>query len=297
MSAVADPVANDSSVKLPGFDTQVSGYDKVSAVLVAGVLLVGFFAALLFIIWLTKIVIFRPSMPEVVIFDLKGRGEAAEGVARDMEEPGVEELPDVQQPQLADALEAMTDAISTTRGVTEAFEGNAEQMGSGKGKGDSRAAGPGGDGNLDLIPPWERWEVKYSTRSVEDYAQQLDFFDIEIGALHRTSTEINYLSKMASSKRKRRGSRPQEDRLYFVHGKSGALTALTEQLLKGSGIDTNNRLLAQFYPHETYTLLLNLEKSRLGGRSLGQVRKTVFAVEQVGSNYRFTVEQQLFLGG
>ena len=154
------------------FETKVSPFDIFYSAMIALVVIIGFFALLLFFVWLSTYIIRGPRPTKVIpINDLMGRGDHAQGSARDIEEPGVEELPDVQEPQLADALEAMTDAISSQQASMEAHDGNAEQMGKGSGAGDSRAAGPGGEGNLDVIPPWERWEIKYSTKSVDDYAE------------------------------------------------------------------------------------------------------------------------------
>lgn len=278
------------------FQTKVSGYDRVSAMMAAMVFMLGFFATILFLIWLTKIVVFKPRMPKVIaIQDLKG-GAAAEGVARDPEEPGTDELPDVQEPQIMDALEAVTDAISTTKGVTNAVEGNASEMGTGSGLGDSRAAGPGGDGDLDVIPPWERWEIRFSTASTDDYAKQLDFFEIELGALHRTTPNIEYARNLSAARPPRsKGTRGNEPRLYFIHPKSGPLVSLTTALLNKAGVATDKRYLAQFYSNDAFNRLLAVEKASLGNRSLATVRKTIFGVQPAGSGYQFHVIRHEFL--
>ncbi len=296
MSATVEPT--QSPPQKSGFQTQVSGYDRFSAMLSALVLMIGFFAVLLFLVWLTKIIIPRPLVPNIIALeDLKGRGAAAEGVARDLEEPGVEELADVQEPQLADALEAMTDAISSTRGVTESFAGNAVEMGTGSGQGDSREAGPGGDGNLDVIPAAERLEVKYETNSVNDYAKKLDGFGIELGALNKKTPNIDYAFNLAGAIKRRSGTRNEEPRLFFVHPSAGGLAGMSKQLLEKAGVITTDRYLAQFYPDAAFAQLLAVEKAALGGRSLAKVKKTVFGIRSAGTGFEFYVIRQDYLAG
>ena len=282
--------------QIPHVETKVSVYDRVSGMLVALVIFFGLIALALFALWLTRVITIKPTPSKVFTIDeLKGRGEHAEGVARDFEDPGVEELADVQEPQLADAMEAVTEAASTRMGRVQAMDGNAAQMGTGTGLGDSRASGPGGEGNADALAPHERWEINYSTSSVRAYATQLDFFGIELGAVHRSKSDITYAKALSKPKPDTRtGYRDEEDRVYFSH-LNKTLREYDRQLLEKArpGI-TKGRLLVQFYPASTYKLLLDAEGRAKGNKPWESLRRTVFKVTGSGGSYAFEVVSQEF---
>jgi hypothetical protein len=280
------------------YQLKVSAYDRVASLLLALIVLVGMAVGLMFLIWLTSVISFRPAAAQVEpIFDLKGRGEAAEGIARDLEEPGLEELPEME-PQLAETLELIPDVVSSNAAALEAFEGNAAESGSGSGLGDSRARGPGGEGEIDAVPEWERLEARLSSRNLREYITQLDYFGIELGALDRESPRVDYARNFAKTKPDTRtGTRDGENRagrLYFVHEQS-ALMQFDRTLLERGGIKTKGRILAQFFPHELRQDLLAKEQARLGGRSLADVRKTVFAIRTTsGGGMEFYVVEQTY---
>lgn len=275
-------------------DTKVSVYDRVSAMLAALVVLFAFLTFALFAIWLTRVITIKPKSTPTIPIELRGEGALVEGVGRDFEEPGVEELADVQQPQIADAIEAVTSAASTVPARVEAVDGNAAQMGAGQGLGDSRATGPGGGGTADEVAEYDRWEINYATSNVRAYAAQLEFFNIELGAVHRSNPEIYYASKLTQDKPERRtGFRDQEDRVYFGHVNK-QLRQFDTTLLERASIDTTDMLIVQFYPTATRQMLLDAERRALGGKSLATVRKTVFSVQQVEGKYQFEVTRQEF---
>jgi hypothetical protein len=277
---------------------KVSAYDRVSSLLVALLIVVGLFVGLMLLVWLTQVISFKPRIPAVELPDLKGRGAAAEGIARDLEEPGLEEIPEME-PQLSETIEAVTDAISSQQAALQAFEGNAAQSGSGTGLGDSRGVGPGGEGDLDAVPEWERLEARFTSSSLNDYIRQLDYFGIELGAMDRDSPRIDYAKNLSKAKPdSRTGTRDEENRagrLYFIHEDS-ALKEWDRTLLERAGVKTKGRILAQFYPPELRQELLRLEQARMGSRSLSDVQKTVFAVRPKGSGLEFYVVEQKYRG-
>lgn len=281
--------------QIPQVETKVSAYDRVSGMLVALVVFFGLITLALFMLWLTRVITFKPTPSQVFpIDDLKGRGEHAEGVAREFEEPGVEELADVQEPQLADAMEAVTNAPSPRSGAVQSIDGNAALMGTGKGLGDARSSGPGGGGDADAIPEHERWEINYTTSSVRAYAAQLDFFEIELGAVHRSKSDIDYASNLSKSKPDRRaGYRDEESRIYFSH-LNKQLRDYDRQLLEKAGAETTGKLIVQFYPPKTFQLLLQAERQALGGKPWESLAKTVFGVRGSGGSFEYYVIRQEF---
>ena len=134
---------------------------------------------------------------------MAGRGDHAAGFARDVEAPGVEELEEETEPQVEQLLEAVTDVVSNQAAALDSMQTNMFSSNVGSGLGDSRPPGPLGEGE-NIIPRSERWEIRYNSNSIEAYAQQLDFFEIELGAVGGTKT-VDYASKLAESPRPPRG--------------------------------------------------------------------------------------------
>ncbi|MDB4724340.1 hypothetical protein OAF71_00965 [bacterium] len=261
--------------------TAVSSYDLVSGFLMASVGLVGFITGLLALLFFLNMEWDKQPEPEMFIFDDLAGFENPEGIAEDFEEPGVEELAEVEEPQLADALEMVTDAVSTTRAAIEAVDGTAAQMGTGKGLGDRRTNGPGGPGN-GRFNPAEHWVIQYTTASKEGYAAQLDAFGIEIGSLSKESTLIEYASKLSASKPSyRTGVRREEKRVFFKKPNNHPVTRWDKQLLTSSGAQTSNRFIFNFYPPAAFLKLNAIEKARVQAdkvRSQEDVKRTLFGV-------------------
>jgi len=275
---------------------QVSAYDRVASLLIALLILVGAFVLLLFLIWLTaRVLTMHKAVPVELIEELGGRQESAMGTARELSEPGVDELEDLVEPQLQDALAAVTDAISSQAAALDALD--APTSGRGRGAGDSRQPGPGGTGE-DIIPRWQRWEIRFSSASLETYARQLDHFGIELAAIGGGKPVIDYARNLARAVPEHRtGAASAEDRLYMTW-QGGELQQADRELLQRAKISLAGRLLVQFYPPNVEQQLATLEKLYAGTRDLKEIGKTIFGVRSAGAGYEFYVmEQQLRIGG
>jgi hypothetical protein len=256
--------------------------------LVALIIFVGFFVAIMFLMWLTSVLSFsQVSVPVTIVDEPLGRGDAAKGYDRDWEEPGAEEVEDLMEPQVEALLEAVTDLATTQAAALDALRTDATATARGRGLGDSRAAGPGGAGGA--VPRWVRWEIRFSAKGLDAYARQLDHFNIELGAAGGGSAQIDYVSGFTELKpRRRSGKGGQESRLYMTWT-SGALQEFDRKLLARAGVRTQGRVLLQFYPREAENTLAALEMQKAGGRTVDEIRKTVFGVRRSGSGYEFHV--------
>jgi hypothetical protein len=260
--------------------------------LIALLIVIGFFVTLMFLLWLTTVFFWRTKDIAVEwLEEPAGRGEHAKGYERDLEEPGEEELEELIEPQLATSLEAVTDVLSTQKAALDSLTTDAEQSGKGKGKGDSRQAGPGGEG-MNIIPRWERWQIKYQTTSRAIYAKQLDFFQIELAAAGGKPV-VDYASSFTRGVRKRQAPGDKDDRLYFSW-KTGKLKQFDRALLDSNGISTRNRVVLQFYPKIVENQLALLERDNAKGRHITEYKRTVFGVRNKGSGYEYYVISQDF---
>ena len=274
-------------------ETKTSRYDQLNAALMAMILLFGFLFAVMFLIWLTSVFDFsrRAAGPMIVINE--AGDSKPEGVADDILEPGVEEFPEVETPQLANALEAVTDAVSSVRASLEKRSGDAAQMGRGAGYG-SRDGGPGRGG--DGIPEHKRWIINYEADDIKTYASQLSFFNIDIGIIKQNNNDIFRVNDVGSAAKVIKTSREKENKTLRFQHKKQRMRGWDKELAKRAGVDLSNTIESQFYPESTRVIIRQAEAAALAptGRTLNEVRNTIFKVEPGGNGYVFTVVDFLY---
>ena len=288
--------SNTSKMRLgSGARTKVSHYDTLNGMLISAIVVVGFLVTLLFLIWLTMVLDFSGRQPAMLVaYEEPFGNEKPEGFEDDIYEPGVEEFPEVETPQLKDALEAVTEAVSSVRANLEARDGDAAEMGRGAGFG-SRDGGPG-TGNADVIPEHKRWKIDYESNNISEYAKQLSFFDIDIGTVQQNTNGIVRLRDVGGNPQTISTDRKAEKKtLYFSHEKR-RMRRWDETLVKNNGIDLEGSFTVQFYPMKTRVLLRQVEQAYLTevGRTLRDVRRTYFKVVPSAGGFEFKLTDMNF---
>jgi len=269
--------------------------------LIASLIVIGFSVLVLLGIWLTGRLFLTQAPIAVDWLPGEDRGDRAPGFGPDMEEPGVEEMEELKEPQIEDTLNDVKHLVRSQTSVLAAIERNAAISPPGGGQDDRGGIGPMvGKRVIDgVIPRYERWEIRFSTSGIETYARQLDFFKIELGAAGGGSPKVDYAYNFTKSKPDRRSGKPEdEDRLYMSWRKdSGPMAEFDRQLLTKAGIDTERRLVLQFYPKEIEDLLSNLEAQvarHCGHTDPRSFLKTVFGVRSDSTGYIFYIIDQYF---
>lgn len=275
---------------------KVNRYDRIAGLLVASLILIGGSVATLFFVWLSTVWVFNPTLLPVPVERIAGRADHAPGVERALEAPGEEEMPEVLAPQVQIALASITDSVTSVSASWDLFEASPINISRGKRNvGDNRPRGPLGDGD-NTIPRWERWEIRYLSDSLSEYAKQLDFFHIELAAAGG-KPHLDYASNFTAAKpATRRGPGKSEDRIYMTW-KSATLRQFDRQLLGRGGIDTAGRIVMQFYPQELEEQLARIEmdNARKHGHSTArEFLKTVFGVRPTSSGYEHYIIEQRF---
>ncbi len=273
-------------------DTRVSTYDKTSAFLIASVMILGLMTFLAFLIWLTLFE-WGSAPTAVVLQEEAGNDDRPEGVAEDWQEPGVEEFPEVPEPQLADSLEALTESVSSVKARLEKYDGNAPLMGAGSGLGDIRASGPG-NGTGNALSEAKRWKIEYSATRVAEYAKQLDYFRVQLGAVSKTTPRIDLISDLTQSRpRSNYTNKSEEKRIYFSYAAS-RLKRWDQALARRAGVtDVNTRDIVQFYEEDVRGNLRLLEAQYIAkeGKTVIDVEKCYFRVRPKGSGYEYYVHK------
>lgn len=152
-----------------------------------------------------------------------------------------------------------------------------------------------GSGPGNAIPNEERWFIRYSDQiSVDEYAKQLDFFGIEMGAL-LPSGQLVLMTNMsqASPTKTTKTSGKGETRLYMTW-QAGNRKAADEALFKKINVDVSDAILFHFYPKQTEQMLLQLEFD-YAKRKATEIRRTYFVVAKRGAGYQFVVSRQTYL--
>src|SRR5690606_1153498 len=102
------------------------------------------------------------------------------------------------------------------------------------------------------------WEIHYASDKIDEYARQLDFFNIELGAAGGGSPQVDYASGFSGSIKKRSGPPSDEKRLYMTWT-SGTMKAMDRSLLGKAGINASGRVIMQFYPKPTEDQIATVE--------------------------------------
>lgn len=265
-------------------ETKPSSYDRTSAVVLAGILLVGFLFCVLFSIWLTTDFDFSrrtvtPTPPS---------SDWPTGSDEEIVEPGVQEFPEIATPQLAPALLAVTEAVSTVKASTHKRTGKDSKTGFGIGLGHRDII----DKTLDEAPAHKRWTIGFQSKDLTTYADQLSYFNIDIGVVHTTQNTIWRIKDPGGKIKVIQSNRHKENKTLRFQQTKRRMRLWDQQLCKQADVDTDAAVLCQFYPDSTKALLAQVEAEAIakGGRKLKEVKKTNFKIIPDGDGFKFEVD-------
>jgi hypothetical protein len=283
----------------------VSRYDQVAGMLLATLLFFACVTLVMFLIWLSsRAVRVAVAVPVNVLEDVGGGGSGSgpvSGGIGDLEQPDVNEVAATAEPAVEQSMVAAAAVVSERATDLTVLDGDMTPgagigRGQGTGIGDGRGPGPGGPGTSDGVPVYERWEVRMSAASLDEYARQLDYFRVELGVAGGGNSNVDYISNLAAARPTVRVGNPRDERrLRFLH-RSGELRQADRQLAAKAGVNTEGRVVFQFYDENMYRRLLTLEAARRGTRRIAEVRRTIFGVKKTGALYEFFVIDQHYLG-
>ena len=280
------------------YQLTVNSYDRTATMVIALLVLVGMTVLCLLIIYFAKKT-FPPIQPVGFVPVEASSPNANQGLSDEPDPPGAEDAPDLTEPQLQDTLDALTSAVSTKEVMLADETINAEaEPGRGKGLGDARMAGPGGDGVVERIPRWQRWKIRFEPESQGGFASWLDYHKIEIGILGRDNF-VHYATKLSSSSPQIHKGPPNKETRGYTSAADGPMPTLTIALARKADIARLGATVLLFYPFDVEKILYLTEKEVLdkkfnGKRDANAIRQTVFTVVNEGGNYSFEVIDQKY---
>src|SRR3954464_5667969 len=297
-----------STVRERANHLRVSSYDRVSSWLGSLLIIACVTASALLIIYFTRKFIlqdFSPPITPVAMGGGGGTGGVGGTPGDKAEAPGFSDAPDASEPQIQDTLSAVAAAVSNRTAVL-----SDEQIDIGvdpaKGHGDNRTPGMGGGrgggvgggigsgfGPGHGGPSEPRREIRFEPVSVQEYAQWLDYFQIELGVLGQDN-KVYYAYNLSHEKPDVRVGDPAQEQRLFMNPTDSQFAALDRQLVAKAGIAGKGRIILQFYPPKAQAILFSLEQKHAAGRKPEAIRSTVFRVTHNGNAFEFSVDDQTY---
>jgi hypothetical protein len=273
------------------YELRVNWYDRVSSLLVALLVICGATVAGLLIVYSARrLDSSQVAIPIQPVNAASRPADAAMGLKRDLEPPGIEEVPDLIEPQLQDTLSALSTAVSAKTAMLSDDDIDSElDSGHGSGSGDNRQAGVGK--GAEVQEP--RREIRFEPDSLNHYSEWLDFFGIELGVLG-SDNKVYYAYDLSRAAPSVRVGEPAQERRLYMNPTDRQFAAFDRQLAAKAGIADKGQIILQFYPPKTQAILYELEQQRAGERKPEQIRHTVFRVVPSGERFEFSVEEQSY---
>jgi hypothetical protein len=274
-----------------------SAYDQAASGLISMLLFVGAVVACLLILFFTSRIFARQEPVPVSIAELGGREDgSALGTARELEEPGAEDVPELVENTSLQSVEAITAVVASKTVQLDDMTLESEFVtGAGKGKGDNRQVGDGTGTAGEQIPRAQRWVIHFEGGNLKEYARQLDFFGIELAAVGGSDNLVHYAFNLAKAKPDHRTGSPDAEQRLYMTWRAGPLQAADKELLTKAGVDVKGKVVMQFYPAATEQMLAGLEREYAKGKDVNEIRRTMFDVRGDGGKFQFVVtSQQMF---
>lgn len=285
------------AVSQHGYKLQVSAYDRGASLLIALLVMVGAAVAALVVIWYATHYHRRLVPPTLMPVNPASRpADAAMGLKEDIEPPGIEDAPDLTEPQLQDTLKALSDLSAKSALLSDEAIDSDSEAGKGSGYGDSRSAGVGGDG-----PPVNepQREIRFEYADQAEYVAFLDFWKVEIGVLDQRNNVVYYASNFNQATpdtRMQDPSKQPENRIRFISNGT-AFESIDRSLAAKAGIAGRGNIIIQFWPDESAQYLLGLEDQawkQAKKSSLEEVQRTIFRVVRSGNRFEWKLEEQVY---
>ena len=278
------------------YQLTVNTYDRTATLLIALLIMVGTaVTGLLVVFFATRQF---PTIEPIPVVPVEATSpNANQGLAQEPDPPGAEDAPDLTEPQLQDTLDALTAAASMEQVLLSDEMIDAEkQAGKGKGLGDSRMAGPGGDGVVERVPRWERWKFRFEPESSAAFQQWLDQFGIRLGVFGRDN-KVHLAYDFLKGTKVTAGTSKEYTTWGYTVPADGPMPTLAAQLARKAGIARKGPIVLLFYPFDVEAILYTTEKKyaeKQGVTDVNKLRSTVFTVFKTGNQYKFQVLNQKY---
>lgn len=141
----------------------------------------------------------------------------------------------------------------------------------------------------------DRWFIAFADNgSLQNYAKQLDFFNIEIAYWNPDTKSLTYVNHFSREKPTSRVVKGVKDKRLFFLWQNDDRRAADVQLLQKAGVDVTHGVIVHFYPDATKRILAETESAKTH-RPLSEIRRTYFGVRTDGAGFKFVVTRISYL--
>ena len=255
--------------------------DRVNGILIASLVMFGFLFAVLFAVWwFHEIPVARntylpppPPPPTTPITPVE-----------DDFESDVVEFEGSTGTPLEDLIETVNPSVVNFSDVKGA---------PGDGIGD--VPGPGRDPQT--VPPsgvaGPQWSVVQASDDLESYQRKLDFFGIEIGAVHKTRDQVWRITKLSTEKIVTESTRSAESRVRYFVNKKKRLQQWDRQTIAAAGVDLQDVIAVHFYPSELVEEMQQLVDAKYGDHA-SKLQQVTFKIAGAAGDLHFEIDNVKF---
>lgn len=288
------------NIKLPVL--RITRFDTVTAMLIAAVASLAVGIGVLAMMWAcSRPVRFESDAPIVTFALLPGgeNGAVDETLLVETDEELSQDPSISNDQQESEIQEVISELVNVSEQATRlaqpATSSDNKDQGSGSAVGDGSKSLAGPRGPHVGPNPGERWYINIGENgSVDEYARQLDFFGIRLGALvPGTLRLLSRMSDVSPALETKTDARGLENTLYF-NWKGGSRRDADVALFKRAGYDAREARILHFYPAATEQMLAKLETD-FRNRKASEIRRTYFVVRPNGDGFKFVVTRQTYL--
>ncbi len=274
-----------------------SRFDLTSGFFLTLILFLGVIVSMMFLLWTlnrwasqSEI---RHSPPVRTTFVDAG----STGSESDFDTPQWREVQELMEPAIEESLisvnEAAQEAARTLRPLGELPE---RASGAGHSGPDATAGIP--EEEDDIVPRFERWQLNFSAGNRQDYAAQLDHFEIELGVIGGGIQGVDIVEHLSTQPQTHRlVNSEQEQRLFFMWTTASGLRDYEQVILTEAGVELEGRVVIRLIPRdlENQLALMELKFSTAAGHeSVTDIAKTVFQCKPLKGGFEFRVIDQRY---
>ena len=138
-----------------------------------------------------------------------------------------------------------------------------------------------------------KWSVVQEAADLESYQRKLDFFAIEIGAVHKSGDQIWRIARLSTEKVVTESTRGAESsRRHFVNQKT-RLRQWDRQTIAQAGVDLKDVIAVHFYPDELVGKMQQLINAQFKERA-GDLKEVNFKIVGTPGDFRFEIKDVKF---
>ncbi len=259
-------------------EIRVSPFDRVSAWLIAGIVMLSV-AVLVLATLLTR----SEVLPRRIVHPDPSPGTSVveDGLESDELDPELdtpEVISEVINPSM---FEQVSESVSAVQAGLIGKKLSKGSQGVGKRR---RQVIP------EVVNPSKRWKIAYELNDFEQYSQQLRYFQIEIGVVNRNQNEIFRIEDVGQTNKVVLSNRAAEGKSIYFCSEDKNSQRWDRQLIDDANVSRDDSIVVHLYPQATLDLMAVVElKSIPVEKNVNDIAKTSFRLIRNGSDYEFEV--------